>query len=564
MEDPGEARQATYCTGLSLVSQSPFRYTGSKQTLALLCMASAAPSSQSSAGRKGTPSGKYYQGDNSGSLKGDPRYRKIEEEEALRFLQTKDADWFSKNYTGQTAPSGYLIDKNGKETNTLPSQAITNGIEEVEAAARKRFASTYPDAQPSPEEPKSATDPTQRPPLVKSAQDGMNEMQGFGEQTRAEAEAAYGTKEGSASRRLAQPAPSTTTSQQAENLQRFLTPKQRKDWAEAQKEHQGGMDDWGADTDRGMKEQRERGRRFSPEEAKERFNQYKQEREAKNDPSSKALNSSNPSFKKPSQLRNGGSFSGRPEASPSSSDQNSSQPSEGQQPSVLDLPNNSRNKSFTDRQREGADRLAQFLQPGGNATAGSGDYLSEGPQDRPPGDPDRKKASAFDLAVRTAELARDQQRSAKIKDARTRGEREAQIQKDAKKLMDDGLHTAGVSKGQLLELGERISTLMAAGTGIGLVLAAPKANITAANRYVNSRILYFGYRSPEERAKNPGTKYLDMIDVMIAFIVNLIATWYMLPVIGVILVIILVVAVAVVASQFGSILGPIITSQLGL
>jgi len=66
----------------------------------------------------------------------------------LNYLKTKDAEWFNREFSGEVAPSGYLLDKNGKETNLLSSQNITAGIEEVTAQAQAKFTEMYPeDAQ---------------------------------------------------------------------------------------------------------------------------------------------------------------------------------------------------------------------------------------------------------------------------------------------------------------------------------------------------------------------------------------------------------------------------------
>ena len=156
-----------------------------------------------------------------------------------------------------------------------------------------------------------------------------------------------------------------------------------------------------------------------------------------------------------------------------------------------------------------------------------------------------------------------QQELARIQDADERRKKKDALSDEAEKLGNDALHKVGVSKKQVAELGGRITTLLSAGSGLGLVWAAPKANITAANRYINSRILYFGYRSPKERAENPGTKYLDMIDVIIAAIVNLVATIYLLPVIGMVAAIILVVAVLVLGAEYlRPIIGELVTQLM--
>lgn len=148
--------------------------------LALLCMDSATPASASSASKKGFTGG-YYKGGDSGFFQDDPRYRQIEQEEALRFLTTKDASWFYREYSGELAPSGYLLDKRGQETNTLPTQAIGAGIEDVEAAARERFRERYPDAANTYQEQEKTriySDPSSDPAhqeMDKAIRDGVKE-----------------------------------------------------------------------------------------------------------------------------------------------------------------------------------------------------------------------------------------------------------------------------------------------------------------------------------------------------------------------------------------------------
>lgn len=61
----------------------------------------------------------------------DPKYSEIFQRNCLSYLKTHDSDWFSKNYSGEVSSSGYLIDKDGNETNFLPSQCINN-ITEIE------------------------------------------------------------------------------------------------------------------------------------------------------------------------------------------------------------------------------------------------------------------------------------------------------------------------------------------------------------------------------------------------------------------------------------------------
>lgn len=74
----------------------------------------------------------------------DRRYQKLIEDASLEYLKTKDRDWFYKNFSGELAPSGYLLDKKGQETNFLPSQNISAGWSEVAEKAKLEFEIKYP------------------------------------------------------------------------------------------------------------------------------------------------------------------------------------------------------------------------------------------------------------------------------------------------------------------------------------------------------------------------------------------------------------------------------------
>ncbi len=75
----------------------------------------------------------------------DPRYKALVEEISLRYLRTQDAAWFNSMYSG-IASSGYLLDRQGNETNFLPSQNITAGWGEVKTQAKAAFEQQFPDA----------------------------------------------------------------------------------------------------------------------------------------------------------------------------------------------------------------------------------------------------------------------------------------------------------------------------------------------------------------------------------------------------------------------------------
>jgi hypothetical protein len=89
--------------------------------------------------------GKYYEGqENPAKIEDDARYRHIFEKHSLDYLKNKDKDWFESRFGG-IADSGYLFDKNGQETNILPSQNITVGYDEVKDAALFEFMARYPE-----------------------------------------------------------------------------------------------------------------------------------------------------------------------------------------------------------------------------------------------------------------------------------------------------------------------------------------------------------------------------------------------------------------------------------
>ncbi len=76
-------------------------------------------------------------------MEDDERFRSILEAKSLEHLKTKDAKWFSQNFSGKLSPSGYLLDKQGQETNFLPSQNISAGFDEITAAATAEFKTRY-------------------------------------------------------------------------------------------------------------------------------------------------------------------------------------------------------------------------------------------------------------------------------------------------------------------------------------------------------------------------------------------------------------------------------------
>lgn len=65
------------------------------------------------------------------------------EQASLQYLKTKDRKWFNENYSGEQADSGYLLNKDGTESNFLPSNNITGGYDEVLNNAKKELIKQY-------------------------------------------------------------------------------------------------------------------------------------------------------------------------------------------------------------------------------------------------------------------------------------------------------------------------------------------------------------------------------------------------------------------------------------
>lgn len=74
-------------------------------------------------------------------LEMNPRFKEVLEEESLKYVKEKNADWFFSEYSGEVSPQGYLLDKNGRETNFLPSQCVSVGYPEVLEAVKARLDS---------------------------------------------------------------------------------------------------------------------------------------------------------------------------------------------------------------------------------------------------------------------------------------------------------------------------------------------------------------------------------------------------------------------------------------
>ncbi|MFA5126424.1 MAG: hypothetical protein WC465_00280 [Patescibacteria group bacterium] len=79
-------------------------------------------------------------------LEHDPRYVELLERQCLLYLMTKDPnkDIFLSKYSGQCNDDGFLLDKEGKSTQVLPSQCIgEEGLAEAGRLAKQEFINLY-------------------------------------------------------------------------------------------------------------------------------------------------------------------------------------------------------------------------------------------------------------------------------------------------------------------------------------------------------------------------------------------------------------------------------------
>lgn len=60
-------------------------------------------------------------------LETDPRYSRILQEAALEALKTEDKEYFEREFNGELDAEGYLLRKDGTNSNTKPSQNISGG-----------------------------------------------------------------------------------------------------------------------------------------------------------------------------------------------------------------------------------------------------------------------------------------------------------------------------------------------------------------------------------------------------------------------------------------------------
>lgn len=80
--------------------------------------------------REGAESGepKNYEDMDLDELLRDPVARPIVEQKALEYLQSEDAEYFNREFSGELDEEGYLYKKDGTTSNTKPSQNIGGGL----------------------------------------------------------------------------------------------------------------------------------------------------------------------------------------------------------------------------------------------------------------------------------------------------------------------------------------------------------------------------------------------------------------------------------------------------
>jgi len=74
-------------------------------------------------------------------LESDPQYGPMLQEAALLFLKTEDREYFEREFSGELDEEGYLLKKDGGNSNTKPSQNIGGGkaIERVLAITKEKI-----------------------------------------------------------------------------------------------------------------------------------------------------------------------------------------------------------------------------------------------------------------------------------------------------------------------------------------------------------------------------------------------------------------------------------------
>jgi hypothetical protein len=206
-----------------------------------------------------------------------------------------------------------------------------------------------------------------------------------------------------------------------------------------------------------------------------------------------------------------------------------------------------KNENFRQEQALAAQRGRQFNSATSNSDGMTESSDQESSESRSsPNNAPRRSVDPAEESRRATQLAQRQQTDARIVDLKnTPSSSGGGLQQ----IQNAPLPVVGASGSQLAAAGARMSNLLSAASGFGIIWALPIANLTAINRYLNSRLLVFGYRPPEEREAS-GNKFLNMLDVVMAIIVNLIATVYLLPLIGMIAAIILVAAIFVLGAAY--------------
>lgn len=76
-------------------------------------------------------------------LERDSEYKDILQEAALEYLKTEDKEYFEREFSGELDNEGYLLKKDGSNSNTKPSMNIGGGkaMEAVLEKTKERLRS---------------------------------------------------------------------------------------------------------------------------------------------------------------------------------------------------------------------------------------------------------------------------------------------------------------------------------------------------------------------------------------------------------------------------------------
>jgi hypothetical protein len=93
-------------------------------------------------------SGEFYRGvEGSMEMGNHPAFIQILEDKCLAYLKSNNQEdsFFNREYSGELSPDGYLLDKEGKETDLLPSQVVGIEFFEIQKETAVEFITQYPE-----------------------------------------------------------------------------------------------------------------------------------------------------------------------------------------------------------------------------------------------------------------------------------------------------------------------------------------------------------------------------------------------------------------------------------